>query len=389
MRTLYMTILAATAVFAGCATNCACKTECIGEPPAAGPEKEPLKVAVYADLGPSGIGAAEWYRIVNDSPDMTLKLIDGAGVRAGGLAGQDLFIMPGGSSSNEYTSLGLDGIARMKDFIRDGGGYIGTCAGCCLLMDGPRRARVMPWNTLGSEPDLFYPQVKINEAGAKALGLKAGNHKMRYHGGPLMRATTNVIEGASFELWGTVDSECTYRGRVNKAKRMHGAAAILGGTYGRGRVFVTSMHPEYYEAMHYIVVAAIRYVTGREVKIPRPQRRRGDLSVGYIMGSAKSVRNVQDMLDMAAVEGVDFQVLNGDDAFIDRFAHIDVLVAPAGIAKGKKSAALRKAAENFVSRGGTLLTCSADATPPGGIVCRNAEEIKVRVEKLAHACIVQ
>ena len=241
----------------------------------------------------------------------------------------------------------------------------------------------MPWNTLGSEPDLFYPQVKINEAGAKALGLKAGNHKLRYHGGPLMRATTNVIEGASFELWGTVDSECSYNGRVSKTKRMHGAAAILGGTYGKGRVFVTSMHPEYYESMHYLVVAAIRYVTGREVEIPRPQRKRGDLSVGYIMGYAKGIRDAQDMLDVAAIEGVDFQVLNGDDAFIDRFAHIDVLVAPAGIAKGKKTLALRKAAERFVSRGGTLLTCSAEATPPGGIVCRNAEEIKERVEKLA------
>ena len=383
MRKLMIVVVAA-ALFAGCATDCVCETGCAVESPAAEPAIEPLKVAVYADFGPGGIGAAEWYRIVNDSPDMTLKLIDGAGVRAGELSGQDLFIMPGGSSSNEYTSLGIDGIARMKDFIRGGGGYVGTCAGCCLLMDGPRRARVMPWNTLGAEPDLFYPQVKINEAGAKALGLKAGNHKLRYHGGPLMRATTNVIEGASFELWGTVDSECTYKGRVSKAKRMHGAAAILGGTYGKGRVFVTSMHPEYYESMHYLVVAAIRYVTGREVVIPRPQRKRGDLSVGYIMGAAKSIRNAQNMLDVAAIEGIDFQVLNGDDAFIDRFAHIDVLVAPAGIVKGKKKpSALWTAAEKFVARGGTLLTCSTEATPPGGIVCRNAQEIKARVEELA------
>ena len=68
------------------------------------------------------------------------------------------------------------------------------------------------------------------------------------------------------------------------------------------------------------------------------------------MGSVKSIRNAQNMLDVAAIEGVDFQVLNGDDAFIDRFAHIDVLVAPAGIAKGKKTAAMRKAAEGILPR---------------------------------------
>ena len=368
-----MMIVIMAAVLAGCATA----------PKVASPDKAPLKVAVYADLGPGGIGAAEWYRIVNDSPDMELKLIDGAGVRAGGLVGQDLFVMPGGSSSNEYNSLGLDGVAKMKDFIRDGGGYIGTCAGCCLMMDGPRRARVMPWNTLGSEPDLFYPQVSINAAGAKALGVKAGKHKMRYHGGPFMRATTNVIKGASFELWGTVDSECTYNGRVSEKKRMHGAAAILGGTYGKGRVFVTSMHPEYYESMHYLVVGAIRYVTGREVAIPRPQRKRGDLSVGYILGYPKNIRNVQNMLDVAALKGVDFQALNGDDAFIDRFAHLDVLVAPAGIKKGKKTSAMYKAVERFISRGGTFLTCSAETTPPGGIACRDAAEIKARIVELA------
>ena len=343
---------------------------------------EPLKVAVYADLGPKGIGAAEWYRIVKDSPDMSLTLVDGEAVRNGALGGHDLFIMPGGSSSNEFNSLGLDGVAKMKDFIRDGGGYVGTCAGCCLLMDGPRRARVMPWNTLGSEPDLFYPQVKLNADGAKALGLKAGNHKIRYHGGPLMRMTTNTIEGASFELWGTVDSECTYQGAINKKKRMYGAAAILGGTYGKGRVFVTSMHPEYYESTHYFVVAAIRWVTGREVRIPRPQRRKGELSVGYVLGSVKGVKSVETMLEMAALDGVDFQALNGDDAFIDRFAHIDVLVAPAGFSNRPKAMATYKSVERFIARGGVLLTCAPKATPEGGRVCADGAALIEAVKEL-------
>ena len=329
----------------------------------------PLKVAVYADFGPSGIGAAEWYRIVNDSPDMKLTLVDGAAVRNGALKGHDLFVMPGGSSTNEYNSLGLDGVEKMKEFIREGGGYVGTCAGCCLLMDGPRRAHVMPWNTTGSEPDLFYPQVKVNAAGSKALGIAAGNHKIRYHGGPFMRMTTNTIEGASFELWGTVDSECTYQGKINAKKRMHGAAAILGGTYGKGRVFVTSMHPEYYEPTYYFVIAAIRWVTGREVRIPRPQRRKGELSVGYVLGSVKGVKDAETMLEVAALDGVDFQALNGDDAFIDRFAHIDVLVAPAGFKDGKKGNATYEAVERFIARGGVLLTCAPKATPNGGRVC--------------------
>ena len=367
-----------TTVFAVVVCGCASEraSECAGCGPA------PLKVAVYAGLGPSGIGAAEWYRIVNDSPDMSITLVDGAAVRNGALKGHDLFIMPGGSSTNEYNSLGRDGVEKMKDFIRDGGGYVGTCAGCCLLMDGYRRAHVMPWNTTGFEPDLFYPQVTVNEAGAKALGIKAGNHKMRYHGGPFMRMTTNTIEGASFELWGTVDSECMYKGRVDPKKRMHGAAAILGGTYGKGRVFVTSMHPEYYESMHYFVVAAIRWVTGREVRIVRPQRRRGELSVGYVLGTVKCVDDAETMLAVASLDGVDFQVLNGDDAFVDRFFHVDVLVAPAGFKHDGKGKATYKAVEKFIARGGVLLTCAPKATPEGGRVCRDRAALVDAVKDL-------
>ena len=97
----------------------------------------PLKVGVFADKGPGGIGAIEWFRIVQESPDMELTLLDGAAVRAGGLDGLDVFVMPGGASQTEFRSLGTNGVERMKAFVRNGGGYIGTCAGCCLLMDGP------------------------------------------------------------------------------------------------------------------------------------------------------------------------------------------------------------------------------------------------------------
>ena len=75
----------------------------------------PLKVAVFADEGPGGIGAVEWARLVKTSPEMTLTLVDGKDVAAGKLAGQDVLVMPGGASKKEFKSLGPQGVARMKD----------------------------------------------------------------------------------------------------------------------------------------------------------------------------------------------------------------------------------------------------------------------------------
>ena len=119
------------------AVFCGCSTTKVDATTHATPPVATLKVGVYADRGPGGIGAVEWFRLVEESPDMQLKLLDGASVRAGGLGGIDVLVMPGGSSMAEFESLGTNGVAKMKDFIRKGGGYIGTCAGCCLLMDGP------------------------------------------------------------------------------------------------------------------------------------------------------------------------------------------------------------------------------------------------------------
>ncbi len=129
--------------------GCATTTECPAKSPScqAASALPPLKVGVYADRGPGGIGAVEWFRLVHESPEMELKLLDGKMVREGALDGLDLLIMPGGSSMTEFDTLGTNGVERMKAFVRNGGGYVGTCAGCCLLMDGPKkRARMMPWN---------------------------------------------------------------------------------------------------------------------------------------------------------------------------------------------------------------------------------------------------
>ena len=99
------------------------------------PADRPVKTGVYAGRGISGNGAVEWFRIVQSSPELDLTLLDAAMIRDGGLDGLDLLVMPGGSSPEIKRELGTNGTARLRDFIRNGGGYIGTCAGCCLMME--------------------------------------------------------------------------------------------------------------------------------------------------------------------------------------------------------------------------------------------------------------
>ena len=357
-------------IAAAVAAICGCATPPEPQPSPSATVRPPLKVGVYADRGPGGIGAVEWFRLVHESPEMELKLLDGRMVRDGALDGLDLLVMPGGSSMAEFDSLGTNGVERLRAFVRNGGGYVGTCAGCCLLMDGPKkRARMMPWNTTGSEGNTMFPTFHVNAKGAAALGIKEGPHVMRYHGGPFLWPTTNVIADAHLELWGTFDSEATLKGRLNPKKRMYGAGAIVGGTYGKGRVFVTSAHPEYFNGTLYVVEAALKYVTGRTITFPPRMRKLGSISVGFLAKGIGGVETAETAIALASQEDFDLIPIDLDGIAQRRLDHLDVLVLTNNGAK--KNAKLAKAIKEFAANGGKVVGYGggAEVLPPGGVTC--------------------
>ena len=379
---VHILVAAAVAAICGCATPPACPAgDEKGSSPVAG--QAPLKVGVYADKGPGGIGAVEWFRLVDESPEMELHLLDGAAVRTGALDGLDLLIMPGGSSMDEFKTLGTNGVERMRAFVRNGGGYVGTCAGCCLLMDGPKnRARMMPWNSSGSEGHTMFPTINLNAKGAKALGLKEGPHVMRYHGGPFLQPTTNVIADAHMEIWGTFDAEATFKGRINQKKKMYGSGAVVGGTYGKGRVFVTSAHPEYFNGTLYIIEAALKYVTGRTITFPPRTRAPRVLSVGFLAKGISGVKTAETAVALARAKDLDLVLIDLDGIARRRMDNIDVLVVPSAVfVKNKK---VSEAISAFTARGGKVVYCSLGAkdAPAGAVVSTSGDAVVEAVRKL-------
>ncbi|MBO7684916.1 MAG: hypothetical protein J6V72_00935 [Kiritimatiellae bacterium] len=383
-------LFCAAAAMCGCTTTKPAASCTEAKPQAActapssqAPAVAPLKVGVYADRGPGGIGAVEWFRLVDESPEMELHLLDGAAVRAGALDGLDLLIMPGGSSVEEFKTLGTNGVERMKAFVRNGGGYVGTCAGCCLLMDGPKkRARMMPWNSSGSEGHTMFPTVNLNAKGAKALGLKEGPHVMRYHGGPFLHPTTNVIADAHMEIWGTFDAEATFKGRINPKKQMYGSGAIVGGTYGKGRVFVTSAHPEYFNGTLYIIEAALKYVTGRTITFPPRTRVPRVLSVGFLAKGISGVKTAETAVALARAKDLDLVLIDLDGIARRRMDNIDVLVVPSAVfVKNKK---VSEAISAFTARGGKVLYCNLGVkdAPAGAATSTSGAAVAEAVRKL-------
>ena len=329
------------------------------------------KVAMYVGSGVGGNGVVECLRLVNESPELELHLVDAKGVQSGALDGMDMLLMPGGSSDCEYKALGSNGVERLDAFLRNGGGYLGLCAGCAVVMDEKSRARMIPWKWSGSTPGTLFPAIKINEKGAAALGIKAGTMPVRYHGGPLMWPSTNVFEGVNTEEWATFDAEGSMKGR--HTVKMYGAAAIVGGTYGKGKIVACTVHPEYCLDTLKIVKGAFKYLIGQDVTFPARPRTQRALAVGLMTSDLSGLEVAETILSLSAARNLDLVPVDADAINMRALDHLDVLVLPNDrIAKNRSA---MEEIRGFASRGGKVVGFGGGvkALPPGGVVCRDGK----------------
>ena len=193
-------------------------------------EAKPLRVAVFVGSGARNVGAFRWLQITTCAKDMEPILVDGEAVRNGALDGADVLVMPGGWSGGEAKTLEADGREKLKDFVRRGGGYIGTCAGCCLAMESYKTHT----NMLHMIPFTFGPgggaadmPIAFNQLAKEMCGIPKKTWKVRYHGGPVPVPSTPVPEA-------DVKVIATYAGDINslgdpERKSMARQAAVIAG----------------------------------------------------------------------------------------------------------------------------------------------------------------
>ena len=352
------------------------------------PLPAPVKVGVFVGNGPRANGMAEYLRLVNDSPDLDLTLLDADDIRAGGLDRVDLLVMPGGDSRTEKRDLGGKGAEQIRRFLRNGGGYIGSCAGCCLLMDAvmdPERGiGIIPYHRTGSKGGYMMP-VKVNAKGAAALGIEERSYTIRYHGGPVLEPSTNAIDGANFEIWGTYEEDF---GKPGAKPEMKGRGAIVGGTYGKGRVFAFSVHPENFPCTRELVRGAFRYVTGHDVAFPERKRKVGAYSVGWYSNAVAGKDVSRTMLEIDGMEGVDLFPMASDEILVGMLDHVDMLVIPDGNAKfyrSKVKPEVKTLIAAFQSRGGTVIGWGEGAKACAGLardVKSSREAVRAIAERL-------
>ena len=333
---------------------------------AGGTEERPakrLKVAIYLDSGSAGNGVFHWIRLIAHSPQLELHGVTGADVRAGKLEGMDVLVMPGGSSSKQYKSLREEGARKVREFVRSGGAYIGTCAGLACVLNDPRRLKLLPFTRKPrSGGATAIITVEFPEAGAKVLDIPPGRYKVRYSGGPIPIPGKEIADGSG-EILAVYKNTVSY---VNKPEgNFFGDAAVIFGRLGKGKVIATGFHPEYWESGHPIVAGCFYAVTGIKPTFAFPKTDPRPIRVGFWASGFPDADRTAAFLALDRRPDMDVRIVTSHQFDQGELRHLDALVvvhdATGACKKYLGSKYNREQLVKFMERGGVIFASGTGA----------------------------
>lgn len=183
----------------------------------------------------------------------------------------DVLLFPGGSGSKQAKDIGAEGRESIRQFVDQGGGVVGICAGAYLCsshyewslnlldaavfnktIDVPGKGKKSVWYR-GPAANV---EVEMAPDGKEIIGL-TGTHNVRYQNGPIFSPGKND----RLPPYQAMAYFRTENGIYEEQKNtMIGTPAIIYSAYGTGRVLAISPHFESTQGLETAVVEAIRYV---------------------------------------------------------------------------------------------------------------------------------
>jgi glutamine amidotransferase-like uncharacterized protein len=227
----------------------------------------PTHVAIFSDDGVSKNDPAQIQACLPEARRFNVKLITAKEIREGGLKCFDVVIHPGGSGSGQAKALGDEGRERVRQFVRDGGGYVGVCAGAYLASaEYPWALKLLDARVIDDEHwarGMGHVKLSVPKQAQSLLGTGEIVKSIHYENGPLLGAAKrNDIP--DFESLAIYETEI----RENDAPKgvMKGTTAIARGEFGNGRVVCFSPHPEKTRGCESFVTAAVKWAAQKEAE---------------------------------------------------------------------------------------------------------------------------
>lgn len=298
---------------------------------AAGAAPKKLKVGLFVDFGAKGNGVFHLASLIAHSPQTELVTLMAEDIRAGKLKDVDVFVMPGGNSWRQVGVIGTEHVEKVHTFIKNGGGYVGTCAGMYNVIQGKPgvRMNLLPYDRYlqGGGPTAFV-QTEISKEGAQIMGVKPGVYVVRYSGGPLVFPVKSGAKGGEGKTLGVFKTASARN--VENEKRFFNAPSVIYGTYGKGKIIATSFHPEYWDSNHHLMLGCFYAVSGVRMTPVFPKKNSRPWRVGFMSTGLQGHEPIRAMLDLERHPDIDLDYVMMTEIDQGIMRHLDYLIVPHG-----------------------------------------------------------
>ncbi|MEP6667566.1 MAG: BPL-N domain-containing protein [Chthoniobacter sp.] len=219
-----------------------------------------IRVALYDDAGAVGKGVPSVSEILKHAGGYEITTFKTGDIAKGVLENKDVVIFTGGSGSKEGTTIGDAGREAVKKFVQDGGGYLGICAGAYLACSKyPWSLGLLDAQTVSSKwrRGVGDVQLEITPAGQHLSSLSTEKRNIHYANGPIIKPAGRTdlapYEPLAFFRTELAEHDSPVGAMVN-------SPAIVRGRFGKGRVIISSPHPEQTPGLEIIVERAVHWL---------------------------------------------------------------------------------------------------------------------------------
>jgi hypothetical protein len=225
-----------------------------------------VRAGIY-DFGAEGGAGVDNLKACLPPAGFEIRVLSAAAIREGTLADLEVLLVPGGSGSKQAEELQEKGRAEIKAFVERGGGYVGFCAGAYLASaQYPWSLALLDANVIDREHwarGVGPVRIRLTGEGKKLLGRAEDEVEIVYWQGPLL-GPAGRAEIPDFTVLATYETEIAKNGAPTGV--MKGTTAVATGTFGKGRVFCFSPHPEKTKGLESLVERAVEWAAGRRFR---------------------------------------------------------------------------------------------------------------------------
>ena len=230
-------------------------------------EKSKIKVGVFNGNGAGAVSVIETIEALKIDKGIDAYAIAPYDIINGKLNETDAIIFPGGSGSKQLNSLGKNGKQKVIDYIKNGGGAIGICAGAYMMC----QTEGYPSLKIGDVKHLDRAhynrgrgliEFKLNDEGLKIFPeFKDQPQFIQYYDGPIMAP---LNQEKSFRKVAEYVTDI-HPNEGDPVGLTPGKLFMYHQNYGKGKIFAIGGHAESTPGIRFMIPRMARWVTGNEL----------------------------------------------------------------------------------------------------------------------------